>query len=692
MFSYSNQEIEHGAVSYLNYPYTLTTKKMAEENKIEVPNFEATSDGKRIFTPRQWLERFRQYTKRKHKMDITELIRGAEITQTGWSAKEAEIQEDFIWGIGPEALYQMTRAEYKTEPDKIAIKDLIRLFNEYFLPKRNTYHNRGEFFWTRQTKPETPEDFWRRLIEIEKECAFEGITAEDLLISKFMTAITDTKLRDKLMKEKKLELKKTIEMIKQNTYERKIRKNTIPEALIPHREKEIKEEPIQRMERSDTRPKNKFTSKKPCKFCNAPNWNPNHKCPALGKLCNNCGRKGHFARVCRQRENYKRKVPNITEEKSETIGEESDESETSIHRIERLNRITDRNKYLTATVKVNFIEKDFIVDTGSPISIMPVDENIMKRTEIQKVKHRYQNVDKNEVKFRGKIPADIEYENNKQKLEILITERNDITPLLEMDWMKQFKLTIGSIRIQDNSQSEKKRIIEKFPVLFKNNTRIKDTEINIQLKPGHYPVKQKARPIPLHLQEDVGRELEKLIKTGHLEKVEHVDEDCFVSPVVITVKSDKSVKIALDSRKLNDSCIKIRPHMPNMEELLNQISVEITRDRTKELMMSNIDLDYAYGQMKFSKETSRHCVFAITGGKFSGYYRFKKGFYGLADIPTIFQEKIDRTLEYSTPAWLDDIIVVTRGDRKKHENKLFDVLKKLEDAGYRASEKNLNSF
>ena len=41
--------------------------------------------------------------------------------------------------------------------------------------------------------------------------------------------------------------------------------------------------------------------------------------------------------------------------------------------------------------------------------------------------------------------------------------------------------------------------------------------------------------------------------------------------------------------------------MPNMEELLNQISVEITRDRTKELNISKIDLDYAYGQMKLSK-------------------------------------------------------------------------------------------
>ena len=115
-------------------------------------------------------------------------------------------------------------------------------------------------------------------------------------------------------------------------------------------------------------------------------------------------------------------------------------------------------------------------------------------------------------------------------MQILITKRNDITPLLGMDWMQKIKITIGNIRVQDSNQSEKRQIIEKFPDLFKNNT-IKDTEINIQLKPGHYLVKHKARPIPLHSQEVVGRGLEKLIKTGHLEKVKHVDEDCFVLPV-----------------------------------------------------------------------------------------------------------------------------------------------------------------
>ena len=104
--------------------------------------------------------------------------------------------------------------------------------------------------------------------------------------------------------------------------------------------------------------------------------------------------------------------------------------------------------------------------------------------------------------------------------------------------------------------------------------------------------------------------------------------------------------------------------MPNIEELLNQISVEITRDRAAQIFKSKIDLYYAYGQIKLSKKTSGQCVFAITRGKFSGYYRFKEGFSRLADTPTILQEKSDRTLGYSTPAWLDDIIAVTRGKNK----------------------------
>ena len=85
-----------------------------------------------------------------------------------------------------------------------------------------------------------------------------------------------------------------------------------------------------------------------------------------------------------------------------------------------------------------------------------------------------------------------------------------------------------------------------------------------------------------------------LRKTGHLEKVKKVHEDCFLSPVLITIKNDKSVKRALDYWKPNYICTKRRPHMPNIEELIHQTSTELIQDGTGQLFSSKVDMDYAY--------------------------------------------------------------------------------------------------
>ena len=129
---------------------------MAEKNI--VPNLEAkASDGNAVFTSRQWLERFRQFTKREHKIDITPLIK--EVTDSGWSGKKELIQDDFIWGVGPEALYQRTRAEYKTEPDSIKIKDLIRLFIETIYQKATLTTTARIFFAPNKRKKNHPKNF-----------------------------------------------------------------------------------------------------------------------------------------------------------------------------------------------------------------------------------------------------------------------------------------------------------------------------------------------------------------------------------------------------------------------------------------------------------------------------------------------------------------------------------------------------
>ena len=118
---------------------------------------------------------------------------------------------------------------------------------------------------------------------------------------------------------------------------------------------------------------------------------------------------------------------------------------------------------------------------------------------------------------------------------------------------------------------------------------------------------------------------------------------------------------------------------------------KITKSNGK-IWMSKVDLVYAYGEAKLFIEASRHCVFSIIGGDFTGPYCFKKGFDGLSHIPAVFQEHIDNVLDFKTKVWIDDIICVTNNRTiEEHEQELREVLLKIQEAGYRVSEKQNNS-
>ena len=129
------------------------------------------------------------------------------------------------------------------------------------------------------------------------------------------------------------------------------------------------------------------------------------------------------------------------------------------------------------------------------------------------------------------------------------------------------------------------------------------------------------------------------MKQSHIEKANNIDENCFVSPAVLTVKIDMSVKIAMDSRKLNKITIKRKAQMPNMEKLISRISKKIADGPADEIWTSKLDLDYAYGQLILSKEARNLCIFAVIGGDFTGYYRFLKGSTGYWVYRPSFKKK-----------------------------------------------------
>ena len=144
-------------------------------------------------------------------------------------------------------------------------------------------------------------------------------------------------------------------------------------------------------------------------------------------------------------------------------------------------------------------------------------------------------------------------------------------------------------------------------------------------------------------------------------------------------------------KKLNEATIERKAQMPSMEELISRISRKISEEKEGEIHITKQDFDYAYGQLRLDEQTKNLCIFTVTGGDITGYYRFLKGFYGLADIPTTFQERIDKTLEFKHPAWFV-LLIVTKGSAEKHEAEIKETMKKLEEAGYRLNLKKCEFF
>ena len=157
----------------------------------------------------------------------------------------------------------------------------------------------------------------------------------------------------------------------------------------------------------------------------------------------------------------------------------------------------------------------------------------------------------------------------------------------------------------------------------------------------------------------MNEELKRMETEGHIEKLEKREEDCFISPIVITGKKDTSIKLALDSKLLNDQICKNKYKIPNIHELIDNVVLQISEKPNGRVWFSNPDLKNAYSQIKLCEQTSKQCNFSIVGGEMSGMYQFLTGFHGIGVMPNEFQRVVDSLLKNIpfTNCYIDDILV-----------------------------------
>ena len=244
--------------------------------------------------------------------------------------------------------------------------------------------------------------------------------------------------------------------------------------------------------------------------------------------------------------------------------------------------------------------------------------------------------------------AKVEIDGKQKELEILVTTKRN-NPLLGLDWMKKLGITLETDKTVPQIQQIKEdpditSLKTNFKKLFTENHTVNGLEVKIQLKEDAKLIQQKGRPVPINLQQSVGKEIEKLIKQGHIEKANNIDENCLVSPVVITVKKDKSIKIALDSRKLNETSVKRKVQMPNMEELISRMSRKIAGGPADEIWIK-IRFRLCIRTITTLKRSQKSVHIRCNRGKFNRVLPLPKGFLRFSGYSNGLPGKIDQTLE-----------------------------------------------
>ena len=150
--------------------------------------------------------------------------------------------------------------------------------------------------------------------------------------------------------------------------------------------------------------------------------------------------------------------------------------------------------------------------------------------------------------------------------------------------------------------------------------------------------------------------------------------DCYNS------EKDGSVKLALESRELNKQVHKNKYQMPKIEELMDTAGQTISERKQGDVYFSTMDLTHAYGQLPLSPKTNVQCNFSIVRGKSTGTYHFRTGFYGLTTMQAEFQ-RVMHTILSEFPqvlAFIDDVLVVTKGTEIEHISAVEKILRKLD--------------
>ena len=567
-----------------------------------------------------------------------------------------------------------------------------KALTDHFTPESSYEFELFQFRGAIQGRDEDLDTYYARLKLLARNCHFPPDRIEAEIKSQIVQKCNIQKIRDEGITNGKLTLTDILKIGR--TQEASKRQAKVMEKRLaaesgaaeipsvnklgtsPTRQKKVKSKAGTGASKSQGQFQNKKQSvpggnckkSKTCYSCGG-KW-PHQKgktCPAIGRICANCGQKNHFASVCQnQSQKNVRVLESVPGDKSGDMY--SEEYEDMFH----ISEVSSSRCAYQVDLKINGVETKMEIDTGASISIM--NSKLYKNLCHPKVKPVLR---KSNLALRtytgelivpeGEVDVTVEYKEQCKKLTLTILPGNGPS-LIGRNWLEEIKLDWSSVY---QVKSDESVLTESFPDLFRDELgKLKDTKVKIYVDSDATPVFCKARSVPLAMKDKVMKELGRLEREGVIKSVNYSE---WAAPIVPVIKSSGQVRICGDYKVTINKVAKVdRYPLPHIDELYAKLSGG--------QLFSKLDLSNAYQQLPLDEASQKLTTINTPKGLFM-YTRLP---FGVSTAPGIFQRTLETLLQEipKTAVYLDDILVSGSTPEEHHKN-LNDVLTKLQKSGLR---------
>ncbi len=553
----------------------------------------------------------------------------------------------------------------------LPLSDVIKAYDDHFKGYKNlTYAS--FVFWNLKQDSMTFDEFVAAVKVQAVECEFELSESRNIK-DKIIHGMSDKSLQERLLNKTNLDLEELIKFGQQSEaskYHIKSMNDSQTLGLDYVKNKTFSKQTQENKNKSSNQ--STVESNFRCSRCG--NKHKKKECPAHGSTCHKCKGKNHWANVCKSRKSRIDEVENkSTSEKC--LGLHADQ-------VIYLDLVIDgcfSSKDWTEKIKINGTDITFKLDTGAQANIISHEilskiglEHTLKNTSARLETYTGQS-----IPVAGECILECKFGNKVSPLKFVVTKINSRPILGAHDCESMGLINRVNALSTDNVKTDQsyEKILEDFNDVFDGIGRLKGT-YKIELKDNISPHIASPRRLPVALEDKVKLELCRLESENIITKVEEPTD--WVSNICVVLKPDKSIRLCLDPRPLNEAVKRPRYQIPNIESLLTKYSNTNT--------FSLFDIKNAFWHVQLDEKSSYLTTFTTPFGR----YRFKVLPFGISMAPELFQMVIDQVFENHpeiTP-YFDDILLAST--EENHKELVIKFLTIAREAGLKLNRKKVH--